>query len=63
MRTPLTVANGTLEAMIDGVMPADAEHLGLVQVELRRVARLGSDLRRSPGRRRAVSNLSCVPYD
>ena len=44
MRTPLTVANGTLEAMIDGVMPADAEHLGLVQVELRRVARLGSDL-------------------
>ena len=44
MRTPLTVANGTVEAMIDGVMPADAEHLGLVQVELRRVARLGSDL-------------------
>ncbi|MEL4356383.1 MULTISPECIES: sensor histidine kinase [unclassified Luteococcus] len=44
LRTPLTVANGYLEAMVDGVLPADAERLSLVQEELRRVTRLGGDL-------------------
>ncbi|WP_420176376.1 sensor histidine kinase [Luteococcus sp. OSA5] len=44
LRTPLSVANGYLEAMVDGVMPTDAERLTQVQDELRRVQRLGTDL-------------------
>ncbi|MEL4506359.1 HAMP domain-containing sensor histidine kinase [Luteococcus sp. H138] len=44
LRTPITVANGYLEGMMDGVLPTDAERLALVQEELRRVTKLSSDL-------------------
>ena len=35
LRTPLTVIQGNIEAMLDGVYPADAEHLGPVLEEIR----------------------------
>lgn len=44
MRTPLTVVDGTLEAMIDGVIPMDAEQLNSLQGEVRRMRRLSDDL-------------------
>lgn len=45
LRTPLTVIQGNLEAMIDGVYPADREHLELVQAEAQHLERLVDDLR------------------
>ncbi|MCA0336229.1 MAG: HAMP domain-containing protein [Actinobacteria bacterium] len=44
MRTPLTVLDGTVEAMIDGVLPADAETLTALTDETRRLRRLAEDL-------------------
>jgi signal transduction histidine kinase len=45
LRTPLTVIEGNLEAMIDGLYPADREHLERVQAEARQLERLIDDLR------------------
>ena len=45
LRTPLTVISGDVEAMLDGVHPADAEHLGAVLDETRVMSRLIDDLR------------------
>lgn len=45
LRTPLTVIQGNVEAMIDGLYPADREHLERVQVETRQLERLIDDLR------------------
>jgi len=45
LRTPLTVIEGNLEAMIDGLYPADKEHLERVQAEARQLERLIDDLR------------------
>jgi histidine kinase len=44
MRTPLTVIDGYVEAMIDGVMPATPEQLARVGEEVRRLRRLSEDL-------------------
>lgn len=44
MRTPLTVIDGQVEAMIDGVLPASAESLAVVAAESRRLHRLAADL-------------------
>jgi signal transduction histidine kinase len=44
LRTPLTVVQGNLEALIDGVRPADAEHLRAILDETRVVSRLVEDL-------------------
>jgi histidine kinase len=44
MRTPLTVIDGYVEAMIDGVLPAETEQLGQVSSEVRRLRRLSDDL-------------------
>ena len=44
MRTPLTVIDGSVEGMIDGVLPAGPERLGLVSDEVRRLRRLSDDL-------------------
>jgi len=44
MRTPLTVIDAQLEAMIDGVMPANGENLSLIATETRRLRRLANDL-------------------
>ncbi|MDY6878073.1 MAG: ATP-binding protein [Chloroflexota bacterium] len=45
LRTPLTVIQGHLEALADGIFPADLEHLGPVLEQARLLARLVEDLR------------------
>jgi two-component system sensor histidine kinase BaeS len=45
LRTPLTVIQGNLEAIIDGVYPADEAHLAPVLEEARVLGRLVDDLR------------------
>jgi len=45
LRTPLTVIQGNLEALLDGVYPADAEHLQLLLDETRILERLIDELR------------------
>lgn len=44
MRTPLTVVDGYLEGMIDGVLPADDATLTRLSGEMRRLRRLADDL-------------------
>lgn len=44
LRTPLTVIDGTIEAMIDGVLPASPEALVGISDEVRRMRRLSDDL-------------------
>ncbi|MBI3244490.1 MAG: HAMP domain-containing histidine kinase [Chloroflexi bacterium] len=45
LRTPLTVVQGNLEALLDGVYPADEAHLSPVLEETRVISRLIDDLR------------------
>ena len=45
LRTPLTVIQGNVEAMLDGVYPADREHLERIRAETRQLERLIDDLR------------------
>ena len=45
LRTPLTVIQGNLEGVLDGVYPADAEHLAPILEETRLMERLIEDLR------------------
>lgn len=44
MRTPLTVIDGYVEGMIDGILPTSATELGLLSDEVRRLRRLAEDL-------------------
>ncbi len=44
MRTPLTVIEGSVEGMIDGILPPRPERLALVGDEVRRLRRLSDDL-------------------
>ncbi len=45
MRTPLTVVQGNIEAMLDGVHEVDEAHLGAILEETRVLGRLVDDLR------------------
>lgn len=45
LRTPLAVVQGSVEAILDGVHPADEVHLGAILEETRVLARLVDDLR------------------
>jgi two-component system, OmpR family, sensor histidine kinase BaeS len=45
LRTPLTVIQGNIEALLDGVYPADREHLEPILEEARVMERLIDDLR------------------
>jgi signal transduction histidine kinase len=45
LKTPLTVVEGTVEAMLDGVYPADREHLESIRDEVTLLAKLVADLR------------------
>ena len=45
LRTPLTIMQGNLEALLDGLYPADAEHLEPILDETRVLSRLIDDLR------------------
>ena len=44
LRTPLQAIQATVEAMQDGVLPADAEHLGVVRNETVRMGRLADSI-------------------
>jgi signal transduction histidine kinase len=44
LRTPLQAIQATVEAMQDGVVPADGEHLGIVRNETVRMARLADSI-------------------
>ncbi len=44
MRTPLTIIDGYVEGMIDGILPAEPEQLGKVSDEVRRLRRLSDDV-------------------
>jgi signal transduction histidine kinase len=45
LRTPLAIVQGNVEAILDGVHPADAEHLNAILDETRVLSRLVDDLR------------------
>jgi len=45
LRTPLTVVQGHIEAMVDGIYPADPSHLEVILEETRVLSRLIDDLR------------------
>ncbi len=45
LRTPLAVVQGNVEALVDGVRPADPEHLAAILEETRVLGRLIDDLR------------------
>jgi signal transduction histidine kinase len=59
MRTPLTVIDGHVEAMIDGVLPTTPEELATVSDEVRRLRRLSDDL--SALSRAEEGRLALVP--
>lgn len=59
MRTPLTVIDGYVEGMIDGVLPTGSEQLGQVSDEVRRLRRLAEDL--STLSKAEESRLALVP--
>jgi len=45
LRTPLTIIEGTVDGMMDGVFPADPEHLNNIKEQSTLLTRLVSDLR------------------
>ena len=45
LRTPVAVIQGNLEGVLDGIYPANAEHLGPVLEEVRQLSHLIDDLR------------------
>lgn len=45
LRTPITVIQGNLEGMLDGIYPADPEHLNTILDETRILSRIVEDLR------------------
>ncbi|HYC07139.1 MAG TPA: HAMP domain-containing sensor histidine kinase [Candidatus Binatia bacterium] len=63
LRTPLTVIQGNLEGVIDGVYPADPEHLGTILDETRTLGRLVDDLRTLALAERGALELRREPVD
>ena len=61
MRTPLTVIDGYVEAMIDGILPTTPAELTQVSEEVRRLRRLGDDL--TALSRAEEGRLSLTPVD
>jgi two-component system OmpR family sensor kinase/two-component system sensor histidine kinase BaeS len=63
LRTPLTVVQGNLEALLDGMYPADAEHLAPILDETRVLSRLVDDLRTLSTAEAGVLALHREPTD
>jgi signal transduction histidine kinase len=63
LRTPLTVIQGQMEALADGIFPADAEHLVLVLTQTHLLARLVEDLRTLSLADAGQLTLSPTPVD
>jgi signal transduction histidine kinase len=45
LRTPLTIIQGNLEGLLDGIYPADADHINAILEETRVLSRMIDDLR------------------
>jgi len=63
LRTPLTVIRGHLEALADGVFPAEPEHLEPVLEQVQLLARLVEDLRTISLAEAGELTLAPVPTD
>ncbi len=63
LRTPVAVLQGNLEAMVDGVYPADSKHLGPLLEETRLLSRLIDDLRTLSLAESGVLELHREPTD
>ncbi len=63
LRTPVAVIHGNLEAMLDGVYPADADHLLPVLEETRVLSRLIDDLRTLSLAESGALELHCEATD
>jgi two-component system OmpR family sensor kinase len=57
LRTPITVIQGNVEGVLDGVYEADETHLKSILEEIQLLAPV-DDLRRQAGRKRAVLKKS-----
>jgi two-component system sensor histidine kinase BaeS len=63
LRTPLTVIQGQLEAIADGIYPADAAHLESLMEQTRTLERLVEDLRTVALAEAGSLQLALVPTD
>ena len=63
LRTPLSVIQGNLEAVLDGVYPADAEHIQPALDQAQLLARLVEDLRTLALAEAGQLALDCQPID
>jgi len=63
MRTPLTVIDGYVEGMIDGILPPDPASLGSVSDEVRRLRRLADDLSALSRAEEGRLDLALQPHD
>lgn len=63
MRTPLTVIDGYVEGMIDGVLPPGPASLGSVSDEVRRLRRLADDLSALSRAEEGRLDLAVQPHD
>jgi two-component system, OmpR family, sensor histidine kinase BaeS len=63
LRTPLTVIQGNLEAIIDGIYPADDAHLAPILEEARVLGRLVDDLRTLASAEAGALSLEREPVD
>ncbi|MCJ7512992.1 MAG: HAMP domain-containing histidine kinase [Anaerolineales bacterium] len=63
LQTPLTVLQGNLEAMLDGVYPADEAHLSALMEETRLLSRLVDDMRVLSDLESGVLRLHREPTD
>jgi len=63
LRTPLQAIQATVEAMQDGVLPADEERLGTVRDETRRLARLADGILELTRLERGTVEMEMAPVD
>ena len=63
LRTPLQAIQATVEAMQDGVMPADEEHLGIVREETRRLSRMADGILELTRLERGSTPMHLQPLD
>ncbi len=63
LRTPIAVLQAGHEAMLDGLTPADAEHIGSLRDEVLRLARMADDLQRLASAEAAALQLTLVRRD
>lgn len=63
MRTPLTIIDGHIEGMIDGVLPTSADNLAVIGAETRRLRRLSDDLSSLSRAAEHRFDLSPQPHD